>query len=174
MLSNEIGIIGGSSCEWSSCSFWMCSFTFKTPSEVRALTAAPPSSPAALASASALFVGLKKPYLRSTLGMFHSSFDIPFLNDSMFWRTLLTIVLPLILLRRMSLGRKDEQTFKWAPFFSVRASEIKSFTRVENGVLVSLGRDWSVPGNEKIFSGLSSLESSVSQSVVPTNSSSSG
>ena len=103
-VAHESGIIGGSSCGWSSCSFWMCSFASKTPSEVRALTAAP-SSPA-LASASALFTGLKEPYLRTTLGMFHSSLDIPFLNNPMFWRTLLTIVLPLmLLLGRMSLGR---------------------------------------------------------------------
>ena len=149
MLSNESGIIGGSSCGWSACSFWMCSFASKTPSEVRALTAAP-SSPA-LASASALLTELNEPYLRTTLGMFHSSLTIPFLNDPMFWRTLLTTaVLPLMLLRRMSLGR-IEQTFNGTPFFSVRASEIRSFTRVENGVLVSLGRDWSVPGMKRFF-----------------------
>ena len=137
MLSNESGIIGRSSCGWSACSFWMCSFASKTPSEVRALTAAP-SSPAALASASALcslFTGLKEPYLRTTLGMFQSSLNIPFLNNPMFWRTLLTTVLPLMLLGRMSLG-KDEQPSS-APFFSIRASETKSFTKVENGVLVS-------------------------------------
>ena len=50
-----------------------------TPSEVRALTVAP-SSPA-LASASALFTGLKEPYIRTTLGMFHSSLNIPFLEQ---------------------------------------------------------------------------------------------
>ena len=136
MLSNESGIIGGPSCGWSSCSFWMCSFASKTPSEVRALTAAAPSSPA-LASASALFTELKEPYLRTTLGMFHSSLNIPFLNDPMFWRTLLTTVLPLMLLGRMSLGRINRPSS--APFFSIRVSEIRSFTRVENGVLVSLG-----------------------------------
>ena len=59
---------------------------------------------------------------------------------------------------------RDEQTFN-VPFFSVSASETKPFTRVENGVLVSLGRDWSVPGDEKIVSGSSSLENSVSLSV---------
>ena len=42
----------------------------------RALTAAP-SSPV-LASASALFVGLKEPYLRTTLGMFHSFLEHSF------------------------------------------------------------------------------------------------
>ena len=54
-------------------------FASKTPSEVRTLTAAP-SSPA-LASASAFFTGLKEPYLRATLGMFHSSLNTPFLNN---------------------------------------------------------------------------------------------
>ena len=49
---------------------------------------------------------------------------------------------------RMSLGRINRPSM--APFFSVRASEIRSFTRVESGVLVSLGRDWCVPGDEKI------------------------
>ena len=62
----------------------------------------------------------------------------------MFWWTLLTTaVLPLMLLGRMSLGRMSSPLR--APFFSVRASEIKSCTRVGNGVMVSLGRDWSVP-----------------------------
>ena len=46
------------------------------PSEVRALTAAP-SAPA-LVSASALFTGLKGPCLRTTLDMFHSSFEHSF------------------------------------------------------------------------------------------------
>ena len=106
ILCNESGIIGGSSCGWSFCSFWMCSFAFRTPSEVRALTDAP-NSPA-LVSASALFVGLKEPCLRTTLGMFHSSLTIPFLNNPMSWRTLLTAVLPLmLLLGRMSLGRTN-------------------------------------------------------------------
>ena len=66
------------------------------------------SSPA-LASASALFVGLKEPCLRTTLGMFHSSFEHSFsLNNPMFWWTLLTTTtacLSCYLLGRMSLGR---------------------------------------------------------------------
>ena len=37
----------------------------------------------------------------------------------------------------MSLGRMNRPSR--APFFSARASEVRSFTRVENGVLVSLG-----------------------------------
>ena len=136
MLSNESGIIGGSSCGWSSYSFWMCSFAPKTHSEVRALTAAP-SSPA-LASASALFVGLKEPYLKTTLGMFHSSLNIPFLNDPMFWRTLLTTtVLPLMLLLG-GCALEGQTDLQGHTLFSVRTSEIRSFTRVENGVLVSL------------------------------------
>ena len=62
----------------------------KTPSEVKALTAAAPSSPA-LASASALFTELKEPYLRTTLSIFHSSVEHSFsLNNPMFWRALLT------------------------------------------------------------------------------------
>ena len=83
----------------------------------------------------------------------------------MFWKTLLTTALPLMLLFMEDESVEDKQTFKGIPFFSVRASETKSFTRVENGVLVSLGRDWSVPGDEKIFSGSGSLKNSVSQSV---------
>ena len=46
----------------------MWSFASRTPSEVRALTAAP-SSPA-LASASALLVGSKEPYLRTMVRPF--------------------------------------------------------------------------------------------------------
>ena len=77
MLSNESGIIRWPSYEWSAYSLWMCSFAPRTPSEVRVLTAVAPSS-SALVSASALFTGLKEPYLRTTLGMFHSSLSIPF------------------------------------------------------------------------------------------------
>ena len=53
------------------------------------------------------------------------------------------------------------------PFFSVRASEAKSFTRVENSVLVSLDSKGTgmFPRDEKILSGSSSLKNSVSQSV---------
>ena len=69
--------------------------------------------------------------------MFHSYLNIPFLNDPMFWRTLLTTtVLPLMLLEDESEDKKRPSN---APFFSVRVSEIRSFTRVENGVLISLG-----------------------------------
>ena len=108
----------------------------QTPSEVRALTAAP-SSPALANASGLLFTGLKEPYLKSSLGMFHSSLNIHFLNDPMFWRTLLTTVLSLmLLLGNMSLERMNRPSS--APFFSVRESETKSFTRVENGVLVSL------------------------------------
>ena len=57
----------------------------------------------------------------------------------MFWKTLLTTALPLMLLFMEDESGEDKQTFKGIPFFSVRASETKSFTRVENGVLVSLG-----------------------------------
>ena len=111
MLSNESGIIGGSSYGWRACSFWMCSFAPRTPSEVRALTAAP-SSPA-LASASALFTGLKEHYLKTTLGMLHSSLNILFLNDTMFWRTLpTTTVLPLMLLVEEDESGEDKQAFK--------------------------------------------------------------
>ena len=82
-------LFGGPSCGWSSCSFWMCSFASKTPSEVKTLTAGTTSP--ALASASALFTELKEPYLRTTLGVFHSSFEHSFsLNNPMFWRALLT------------------------------------------------------------------------------------
>ena len=75
-----------------------------TPSEVRALTVAP-SSPA-LASASALFTGLKEPYIRTTLGMFHSSLNIPFLEQPNVLEDLSQQHLPLMLLGRMSLGRR--------------------------------------------------------------------
>ena len=150
MMSNKSDITGGSTCEWSFCSFRVCSFASKTPSEVKTLTAGTTSP--ALASASALFTELKEPYLRTTLSMFHSSFEHSFsLNNPMFWRTLLTTttVLPLMLLGRMSLGRINRPSR--TPFLSVRASETMSFTRVKNGVLFSLGRDWSVQGDEKIF-----------------------
>ena len=68
---------------------------------------------------------------------------------------------------------KDEQTFS-EPFFSVRASEVKSFARVENGVLVSLGNKGTGVSQlmKKILSGSSSLKNSVSQSVGSTDSSS--
>ena len=106
-------------------SFSAWSLASRTPSEVRALTAAP-SSPA-LASASALLVGSKEPYLRTRLGLSQSSWNIPFLNVPMLWRTLLTTVLPLMLLGRMSLG-KEEERFQCTSFFSPRASEARSFT----------------------------------------------
>ena len=79
-----------------------------------------------------------------------------------------------MLLGRMSLGRVNRPSS--VPFFSVRAIETKSFTRVEDGVLVSLGNKGTgvFPGDEKIFSGSSPLKNSVSQSVESTNSSSSG
>ena len=137
ILSNESGITGGSTCGWSSCSFWMCSFAPRTPSDVKALTAAAPSSPA-LASASALFTGLKEPYLRTTLGMFHSSLNIPFLNDPMFWWTLLTTtVLPLMLLLwRMSLGwmnrpssAPSSQSWQVKPSLSQGGEWVSCFSR---------------------------------------------
>ena len=94
--------------------------------------------------------------------MFHSSLNIPFLNDPMFWRTLLTTVLPLmLLLGRMSLGRINRPSRP--PFFSVRASEIRSFPRGENGVLVSLRQKGTglFPGDEKICLRLKFVKNSV-------------
>ena len=60
------------------------------------------------------------------------------------------------------------------PFFSARASETKVFHKVENSVLISLGRGWSVPRDKKILTGSSSLKNSVSQSEGSTNPSSGG
>ena len=61
---------------------------------------------------------------------------------------------------------KDKQAFNDV-LFSIRVSEIRPFTRVENSVLVSLGSKGTgmFPRDEKILSGSSSLKNSVSQSV---------
>ena len=125
MLSNESGIIGRPSCGWSSCSFWMCSFASRTPSEVRTLTAAP-SSPALASALCSLFTGLKEPYPRTTLGMLHSSLNIPFLNDSMFWRTLLNNSPASHVIGRTNLGRINRPLR--TPFFLVRASKMCAMT----------------------------------------------
>ena len=65
----------------------------------------------------------------------------------------------------MSLGRINRPSI--TSFFSIRVSEIRSFTSVENGALVSLGSKGTgmFPRDEKILSGSSSLKNSVSQSV---------
>ena len=71
--------------------------------------------------------------------MFHSSLNIPFLNSPMLWRTLLTnSPASHVVVGEGEFG-KDKQAFNGTLLFSVRASEIRSFTKVENGALVSLG-----------------------------------
>ena len=75
---------------------------------------------------------------------------------------------------RMSLGRMNRTSS--TPFFSVRVSENKSFTKVENGVLVSLGNKGTGAFQvmKRLFLRLEFTEELSLQSVGSTNSSSGG
>ena len=71
----------------------------------------------------------------------------------MFWRTLLTTVLHHILFVGEDESWEEKKRPSRTPFFSARASEVRSFTRVENGALVSLGSKGTgmFPRDEKIL-----------------------
>ena len=136
------------------------------PSEARALTASPRLP--ALARAIALLAGLKDLYLRMMLGLVHKALNCPDLNRVIDSRILEVAVLPLRLLGATSLGRRRRATSK-APGLRLRASWATSFTSREKELLVSLGRDWIVPGDENISSGAISEKRLKSQSEGFTN-----
>ena len=69
------------------------------------------------------------------MGMFHSSLSIPFSEQPNVLEDFTHNSPASHVVERINRPSSD-------PFFSVRASETKSFTRVENGVLVSLGNKW--------------------------------
>ena len=81
----------------------------------------------------------------------------------MFWRTLLTTTSTSHVVREGEF-EKDKQAFNYIILLNQGKCN-KVFHKVENGALVSLSRDLSVPSDEKILSGSSSLKNSASQSV---------
>ena len=116
----------------------------------------------------ALLAGSNDPYLRMMLGLVHKALNCPDLNRVINYRTLEVAVLPLRLLGATSLGRRRRATSK-APGLQLRASWTTSFTSKEKELLVSLGRDCVVPGDENISSGVISKKRLKSQSTDFTN-----
>ena len=143
----------------------MCSLGSKMPSEARALTASPRLP--AFARAMALLAGSNDPYLRMMLGLVHKALNCPDLNRVINYRILEVAVLPLRLLGATSLGRRRRASK--APGLPLKASWVTSFTNKEKELLVSLGRDWIVPGDENISSGAISEKRLKSQSTDFTN-----
>ena len=134
-------------------------FGSRTPSEARALTASPRLP--ALVRAIALLAGSNDPYLRMMLGLVHKALNCPDLNRVINYRILEVAVLPLRLLGATSLGRRRRASK--ASGLQLRASWATSFTSKEKELLVSLGRDCVVPGDENISSGVISKKRLKSQ-----------
>ena len=139
----------------------MWSLGSRTPSEARALTASPRLP--ALVRAIALLAGSNDPYLRMMLGLVHKALNCPDLNRVINSRILEVAILPLRLLGATSLGRRRRASK--APSLPLKASWVTSFTNKEKGLLVSLGRDCVVPGDENISSGVISKKRLKSQST---------